>query len=133
MEETAEAKAALHHEKEDEEEAVGLRNLSRSILQKIIAQDIRVYLIWLALYGHGEHRLQIRYLRGCKPKAPDTETAIPKGAIGWGFATLGTQEWFDNRTYQTKNMVKTNDPFLFQVAYNATDTISSKTQGSDPI
>lgn len=32
------------------------------------AQDIRVYLIWLALFGKEEHRVQIRYRRGCVPK-----------------------------------------------------------------
>ncbi|KAJ9305871.1 hypothetical protein DTO217A2_4614 [Paecilomyces variotii] len=64
----AEARAAKYYKREDEGKIEGVRNLSRSVLQKTIAQDIRVYLIWLALFGKGEHRVQIRYRRGCVPK-----------------------------------------------------------------
>lgn len=39
-----------------QKESAGILLTSRNILQKIISQDLTYYLIWLALFGRGEHR-----------------------------------------------------------------------------
>lgn len=55
---TDEAKAAVYYEAEQEGGTKGVLAMSRNVLQKIVVQDIRYYLIWLSLFGKGEHRLQ---------------------------------------------------------------------------
>lgn len=56
---------ALHHEVHPQEDIGYLGNTSHSIAQKVIAQDPRVYLLWLLLNENKSHRLWIKPTRGC--------------------------------------------------------------------